>query len=149
MKPMKTISATAVFLSVFISLSAGAEKNGAGEPVPLNKQILITQKDAGRTIEARVGDTIRLELPAHGAAGYTWQAEGLNEDILKISKTESMVEPDKSMVGRPVIVIWRLEAVAAGEAQLKMLYFRPWEGKGSAVGSFAVKVRITGQPRVK
>jgi predicted secreted protein len=37
---------------------------------------------------------------------------------------------------------WWLKVKNAGESQLAMEYFRPWEGKGKAVKHFLVKVSI-------
>ncbi len=97
-------------------------------------------KDNGQEIRVKVGTIIELSLEEQGGTGYTWEFEQLDEKHFKLVKTETRRLSD--LIGAPVLMTWRLKVKNAGESQLALNYFRPWEGKGKAVKHFLVKVNI-------
>ena len=97
-------------------------------------------KDNCREILVKVGTIIELSLEKQGGTGYTWKFDQLDKKHFKLVKTET--RPLSDMIGAPVLMTWRLKVKNAGESQLALDYFRPWEGKGKAVKHFLVKVNM-------
>jgi predicted secreted protein len=97
-------------------------------------------KDNGREILVKVGTIIELSLEKQGGTGYTWESDQLDKKRFQLMKTETRPLSDK--IGAPVLMTWWLKVKNAGESQLAMEYFRPWEGKCKAVEHFRVKVNI-------
>jgi predicted secreted protein len=97
-------------------------------------------KDNGQEIQVNVGTIIELSLEKQGGTGYTWELDQLDKKHFQLVKTETRPLSDK--IGAPVLMTWWLKVKNAGESQLAMEYFRPWEGKCKAVEHFRVKVNI-------
>jgi len=110
--------------------------------LPVETKVMILKKDDnGREIKLRKGDTIQIELEELGSAGYTWQIDNLDETHLKLLSEET--KPTRSeLIGAPVIGVWKMETIQKGSSEIKMDYFRPWEGKDSAIDHFLVNIRI-------
>jgi len=103
--------------------------------------ITVTKLQAGREIALQVGDILRVELPARGGTGYTWVLEETFAPCLRLmdQAAEPVGEPRP---GAPVMQVWRFKAEKPGAAEVKMAYYRPWEGVGTAVDRFLIKLRI-------
>ena len=102
----------------------------------------LTELDAGRTIEAKVGDTIELVLPENASTGYRWAFEGLDEQVVRAGEGELVGKPAK--VGSGGDVRWRLTALAAAKTEVRLKLWRRWEGDRSIQKRFAVRLTITG-----
>jgi predicted secreted protein len=113
-------------------------------PSPLqaaDATITVTKEHSGREIALKVGNILQVELPGTGGTGYSWSVEGACAPYLKLldHTTRQLKE---NLPGGPVMHIWRFEAEKPGACEIKMAYFRPWEGVGKAVDHFVVKLRI-------
>ncbi len=107
--------------------------------------VIVNKAFNGKEIKVRPGVTIQVELEQHGAAGYTWEIQELDKEHFKILSVKVADRPDASdIVGAPLMKRWRIEAIKAGKAQLKLLHYRPWEGEKQAVDTFVLNVRILG-----
>jgi predicted secreted protein len=95
-------------------------------------------------VEAHVGDTIRVDLPAQAGTGYAWTATTEGE----------IVEPgrsEKRPAARPggpehEILTWR--ATAPGTARIGLVYHRPWETSVGPARQVVVSVAVTEAPMV-
>jgi predicted secreted protein len=103
--------------------------------------ITLTKAQNGQTIALTVGDIVQIELPTRGGTGYTWMVNTPGAPCLKLmsqaTRAASEIRP-----GSPVMQVWRFKAVQPGACEIKMAYYRPWEGVGKAVDHFVVKVHI-------
>ena len=113
-------------------------------PSPLlaaDATITVTKEQGGRKIALKVGNILQIELPGTGGTGYSWSVEVAGAPYLKLldHTTRQLKE---SLPGGPVMHIWRFKAEKPGACEIKMAYFRPWEGVGKAVDHFHLKLHI-------
>ena len=128
--------------AAFDSAECGSEKNAKG--------MYLTKKDNGGKFKITTGGIIRLELQETGSTGYAWYFDGLDMDYFEALKDKSVTltpdektgKPGKMMAGAPMIATWMLMARKKGQSELKLLYYRIWEGPKTAVDSFSVQVEI-------
>ena len=113
---------------------------GGVTPATASEVTALQAKDNGREIRVKVGTIIELTLEEQGGTGYTWEFDQLDKKHFELVTTKT--RPLSDMIGAPVLMTWRLKVKNAGESQLALGYFRPWEGKVKAVKHFLVKVNI-------
>jgi predicted secreted protein len=103
--------------------------------------ITITKEQGGREVALKVGNILRIELPGRGGTGYSWFAEDTFAPYLKLVD-QATVQVKEGRLGGPVIQVWRFRAEKPGATEIKMAYYRPWEGVGQAKDRFRIKIRI-------
>jgi predicted secreted protein len=109
----------------------------ASDPTTLT----VTKAQDGQDQELKVGSILVIELPGRGGTGYQWSVVASGAPYLKLMSqtTRQVVE---GRLGGPVIQVWRFKAEQPGATEIKMAYFRPWEGVGQATDHFHLKIRI-------
>ena len=101
----------------------------------------ITKGYNSKEITLHEGERFRIELEELGAAGYSWYFENLDEEQLElISKSTRAISDGE--VGAPVMGVWLMKAKNKGSTEIKMDYYRIWEGKDKATEHFSVKLLI-------
>ena len=103
--------------------------------------ITVTKEQGGREIALKVGNIIAIELPGKGGTGYLWVAEETFAPYLKLLD-QTTRQLKEGLPGGPVMQVWRFKAAQPGACEIKMAYYRPWEGVGKAVDHFNLKLRI-------
>jgi len=108
------------------------------------EETVIVNKDFnGREIKVRAGGMIRVDLEEIGSTGYSWIIQDLDNELFEVVSVRTENPPPASDVtGKPVIKTWEIRAKKAGLGEIKILQYRPWEGKEKAAGSFFLKVLI-------
>jgi predicted secreted protein len=76
-----------------------------------------------------------------GSAGYGWYVDNLDKEHLELVSKETKVI-SKGEVGAPVMGVWLFEAKKKGSSEIKMDYYRVWEGKDKATEHFSIKLTI-------
>ena len=130
-----TRKASVLFLSLWFVLGAlpsfGAE------------MMIVTKADNGKEIKVASGGTLRVELPQAGSAGYAWEIQDLDTEHFEVLEAGTVDRPaPQDIVGAPVTMRWVLLTKKAGSTHLRLLYYRPWEGKASTLETFMMKVEI-------
>lgn len=109
----------------------------ASDPVT----VMVTRAQHGKDIALKVGSILEIELTEIGGTGYLWFEQGTAAPYLKL--IEQTTHPDKEgRLGGPVLHVWRFKAEKPGNTQVKMAYYRPWEGAKMAKALFLVKLHI-------
>jgi predicted secreted protein len=103
--------------------------------------ITVTKEQGGREVALKVGNILRIELPGRGGTGYSWFAEDTFAPYLKLVD-QATVQVKEGRLGGPVIQVWRFRAEKPGATEIKMAYYRPWEGVGEAKDRCLIKIRI-------
>ena len=103
--------------------------------------ITVTKEQGGREVALKVGNILEIELPGRGGTGYSWFAEDTFAPYLKLVD-QATQKAGEHRLGGPVIQIWRFRAEKPGATEIKMAYYRPWEGVGQAKYRFRIKIRI-------
>jgi predicted secreted protein len=113
-------------------------------PSPLlaaDTTITVTKEQGGREIALKVGNILQIELPGTGGTGYIWSVEESFAPYLKLLD-QTTRQLKEGLPGSPVMEIWRFQAEKPGACEIKMAYYRPWEGVGKAVDHFHLKLHI-------
>ena len=109
--------------------------------------VTVTKEEAVREITLKVGNILLIELPGKSGTGYSWVVEETFAPYLKLmDQTTRQLKEGRLggpvRVGGPVMQVWRFKAAQPGTCEIKMAYYRPWEGGGKAVDYFRLKLRI-------
>ncbi len=105
-------------------------------------KMILGKQDSGRELTVKAGDTIRIELEAIGGTGYWWYINTLDATHLELLSEESRVISEKGKTGAPVMDIWRFKTLKKGSAEIRLDYYRRWEGLERAVEHFTIKLTI-------
>jgi len=103
--------------------------------------ITVTKAQDGREIVLKQGNILRIELPGRGGTGYTWLAEDTFAPYLKLMDQATQPVGERRP-GSPVMQIWRFKAEKPGATEIKMAYYRPWEGVAKAADHFSITIHI-------
>lgn len=135
------IIAALVLLAPFGSFAVG--------PCDDKDPVILTRLNNGQDLVVSTGEWIRIELPALGSAGFTWQVAAHEPEYLKLVSTGTLNTAKLPVVGAPADMFWCLQAVKEGETEFKLDYYRPWEGAASATDHFAIRIMIILQGQTK
>jgi predicted secreted protein len=103
--------------------------------------ITLTKAQSGQTIALKVGDIVQIELTTSGGTGYSWMVTTPSAPCLKLM-SQATRAVGETRPGSPVMQVWRFQAQQAGETEINLAYYRPWEGVGKAADHFRIKIRI-------
>jgi len=105
--------------------------------------VRVTKEDSGGVVEISMGQTLQIDLPGIPGTGYWWHFTELDSNYLEVVG-EAVQEPSaETRLGGPAVGVWKLRPKARGTTQVRMGYFRVWEGPGSATDHFALEVQIS------
>ena len=103
--------------------------------------ITLTREQGDGAVAAKVGDLLSIELASNpGGAGYSWTLEPQHGALLEL--VESQFLKTSEATGSGGVQRLTLRALAAGDARVRLKYWRPWEGEKSVIDRFDVKVDI-------
>ena len=107
------------------------------------KKILeLTITDNNRETQVNVGEKVKVVLISQGGAGYEWHSENLDQNMIRLIDKKSVNEGGRGKVGVEMVHTWLFEALRPGDTELRMMYYRSWEGKSHALKSFNVKLHV-------
>ncbi len=116
--------------------------------------VIVTQTDDGHTLNLRRGEQLWVVLPETAGTGYSWEIERVDRRRLQPEGQRTWQDPGPpppagsqgigGLVGGPLQVTFLFRAVAAGETELLLRHWRPWEGPGSVERRFRLRVRVGG-----
>lgn len=103
----------------------------------------LTKLNNGQELVLFEGELIRIELPSLGSAGYSWQISAHDPQHLQlVSRQTRKINDDPMIVGAPEETLWCFKALATGWTELRMDYYRPWEGLARATDRFELRIMI-------
>ncbi|MBF0567263.1 MAG: protease inhibitor I42 family protein [Nitrospirae bacterium] len=122
---------------LLLSIASAISGEGSGVTFAL------TKKDNGSKIKINSGAIIQIGLPENGSTGYAWYFDNLSLEYFKVVKDKTLtLPPNEKAVGAPASATWTLMAKKKGKSELKLRYYRVWEGPQTAVDTFNVHVEI-------
>ena len=109
-------------------LAMGLLLNRCNSLVPALPQTihLTEQKGCGSTVELKAGDMLELMLAGNPTTGYVWEISSSVPTVIR-PVGEPEYKANSAALGAGGIYTFRFQAVAAGQAQLKLIYHRPFE----------------------
>jgi len=133
MKPSIGITLAAVCVSALCGCATPTEKS----------EIKFTEKDSGRPVEIRLGDSFTVELKSNPSTGYGWKMkDSPTEPRIIEMKAESFTAPQGVSCGAPGKKFYRFSAVSRGKTTLHLLYLRPWEKPPRPAAEFKLPVTV-------
>lgn len=118
--------------------------DGADIPVA---DLTLTESDNGGAFTVSVGDTIVVTLEGNITTGYEWTTALSAEDatLLTAASEEGVYTPDPvegDIVGSGGEFTFTFTATAAGQADLRLNYWRPFEAQAEPNQVFLASVTI-------
>ena len=103
----------------------------------------LTEKDSGRTLHLRRGDTFTVLLVSNTTTGYQWKfgTPPYDESVM-ILRGDQYIRPDQQLCGAPGKRSLTFVAEGSGRTGLKLIYVRPWEKNQPPVQQFNVMVVV-------
>jgi len=123
--------------SFFIFLSGLSEVGAMGK----EPEVILQKQDNGKGMKLKAGQTFQVQLEAMGGTGYWWYVQGPDARHLELLSEKTRAASD-GRVGGPVLGLWTFQAKERGTTEIKMDYYRKWEGVGKAIEKYRVKITI-------
>jgi inhibitor of cysteine peptidase len=147
--PAPNDPATATNNTTTTETTTTAETTTASTPTATAKTpatINASKNDNGKTLEAKVGDTVVLSLEENLSTGFGWRvSKEPDAAVLKVELSEAKSGKNKSpegklILGAPGTHEWTLRATGAGTATLTLDHMPP--GGKSPAETFTITVRV-------
>lgn len=108
--------------------------------------MIVSESDDGRSLSLRRGQSLQVVLAETAGTGYVWEVERLDRRLLQAQGQTRGPEPGRpapaGLVGGPLQVSFLFRAVAAGEGELLLRHWRPWEGPASVDRRLRLRLRV-------
>jgi predicted secreted protein len=113
----------------------------AGVSMGNEPDVVLQKQDSGKEITIKAGQGIQIQLEGLGGTGYWWYVENLDARRMELlsEKTKSVSD---GRVGGPVLGLWTFRAMEPGTVEIKMDYYRIWEGSAKAIDHFQVRIKV-------
>ena len=110
------------------------------------RALWLDESDNGTTVSVKVGSTIKVVVEGNPTTGYAWMP-ALSEADTKILQQQGdpTYVSDSNLIGAGGTYTFTFLAIATGDAQLKLMYLRPWESV-PPLKTFSVAVKVEKQP---
>jgi predicted secreted protein len=103
--------------------------------------VIVSKEQNGKEITVKIRDHILIELVELGSAGYTWNIDNLDSRYLEVV-SENTKKGSEDKIGAPVIHVWYFKAKKPGSTEIRMNYYRKWEGIKNSKDYFFIKLKI-------
>ena len=123
-------------LLLHVSGAVAAETGKAQVKVHVMQSL--TEADNERTVDLRVGQSVRLTLPENATTGYRWAIDRLDRDV--VAEAGSEAHPSGGAIGSAGNVTFDFTAKKAGSSEVALKYWRHFEGDGSIVRRFSFRL---------
>jgi inhibitor of cysteine peptidase len=104
--------------------------------------LTLVEKDAGKSVEVKRGQTVVVRLDSNRSTGYRWTL--IEADSSVLTSTGAAVYEERAAggpVGGSGTETWSFVVAKYGEQQLVFEYRRPWESDLPAARSVSYTVR--------
>jgi inhibitor of cysteine peptidase len=99
----------------------------------------LTEADNERTVDLRVGESVRLTLPENATTGYRWAIDRLDRDVVDMAGSDSHYGGGIGAAGN---VTFDFTARKAGSSEIALKYWRHFEGDASIVKRFSFRLNV-------
>jgi len=122
----------------------------APEPVFSSQTLIVTTQDNGSSLILRQGETLKVVLSGIAGTGYGWDLEHHDPSRIKPLGMESRQAPGPPLpdgrslplAGGQQQICFLFRMLKPGRSTLQLRYWRPWEGTGSIIERFRLRVVI-------
>ncbi len=114
-----------------------------GDVMSQKKDMVLTDRDNGKTVCLPVGSILILKLSGQSGTGYMWTVAQQTRSILATEGVPRFEEATKNLPGGRVYQIFQFKAVNKGSGILELHYERQWEKNVPPARSFKVRVEVS------
>ena len=145
-----TVLVLCVAMVAVITAGCGSDTDTSGtdstETATSGGALDLTEADSGGTFTVGVGDTITVVIPGNPTTGYEWKSD-LSEEAAALLELagEPVYEADpvaEGIVGSGGKYTFTFTGAAAGEAELKLVYWRSFEPDVEPIDTFTATITI-------
>ena len=113
------------------------------EAEPIGKTLVITPAIKGNSASLNVGDTLEIQIPTIPTAGFEWEVQDLDTNIL-LQEGSAIYTEDPGPNSAGGIVTLRFKAVGIGKTHLSLLYVNSPSGETPSFSknSFGMPVEV-------
>jgi len=128
-----------------------SEDGGKADEARPAKTFIVTEAKNGKTLTARVGDTVDVRLGGNPTTGYSWECvSGCSRSFPVV---ESYLEDEPQLIGSggTFSFVFKPDYFAAGKSHaLTFAYYRPFEGVNKAIKTFKLTIKVpkVSQPKI-
>ncbi|MEM6377008.1 MAG: protease inhibitor I42 family protein [Bacteroidota bacterium] len=103
----------------------------------------LTFSAENETIEVPVGSIFKIELASNIGTGYSWTLKAPLDSNFVAFVDQEYLENDLMTEEEESKEIWRFKGLKKGQAQIEMIYKRPWEkvSEEAIEQTFTIKFR--------
>jgi inhibitor of cysteine peptidase len=136
---------TRFWLTLCLSLTAAA---AASMPIAVPAQttppatVELGELGQNASVQLRVGDTLRVVLPANVSTGYSWQVASNDAGVLQPASSQNGQAAPRRM-GAPGQQTLSFTARAPGQDHLTLTYARPWEKGTKPARTYSVTIAVS------
>jgi inhibitor of cysteine peptidase len=137
---LSELARVAALLGAILLLHAsGAVAAETGKPqAKVDAMQSLTEADNERTVDLRVGESVRLTLPENATTGYRWTVDHFDRGVVEPAGSEPHYAG--GAVGAAGQVTFDFKAKQAGSGEVALKYWRHFEGEGSVVKRFRFRL---------
>jgi inhibitor of cysteine peptidase len=114
---------------------------GAAVLLIRSEPLVITEADAGETIELNVGQEFAVTLEGNITTGYTWEMVAIDGALVE-QVGEPEFESESDLVGAGGKITLNFKTISSGNQTLQLVYHRPWEVDVAPLNTFAVTLVV-------
>lgn len=100
--------------------------------------LLLTQADAGRTVEVAPAASVRLRLPENPTTGYRWVLTMRPAGCLELA-SDTFERPSAAMPGEGGVRRLEISAVPISPCELALASRRAWETEGTSASELTYR----------
>jgi inhibitor of cysteine peptidase len=124
------------------------DSEGKADSTSTPKTIVVTEKKNGKTVTARVGDTVDVQLSGNPTTGYQWFVVSYSRDLPVANQEYIPSQPIMTGSGGIFSFQFKPDLLAAGAKHTaKFAYYRPWMGVDSAIQTFSITIKVKDAPQ--
>lgn len=99
--------------------------------------MILTEQDSDRSVDMNMGDVVTVRLNENPTTGYRWSVEtahGLEQvsDHMEVG----------GAIGSEGVRMLQFRTTRVGSSELRMKKLREWEGEGSVIDRFNVRIVV-------
>ena len=137
--PLLYLALVAALAATCLVYATGAVCESTLEKI-FQPMLLIAEKDNERTVNVRLGEQVRIQLPENATTGYRWAVDRYDEEFIEAIAAESRYTLNAVGSGGEVEFIFQGKKPGSGEISLK--YWRHWEGDASITNRFHLRLNV-------
>ena len=104
-------------------------------------EIKLTKNDNGKTVEARVGESVVIELPENPTTGYLWTLNVKEETGTASLSNSRYTAPKQSGIGGGGTRMFTVKVQSSGIVTVDMKLRRQWEPESTAIDRFNTVIK--------